>query len=161
MALVAVLPRANAQENFAGFIFGLRDICAQQPARACTKRVRSYFDGNNDGQISLVEFETARAQAKTAVSDRNSGLSGIERNLISVGLLTLQHAKPAAVFASFDADRDGGLSEDELFTDFQLDQRPLAKIIADPKGVDWSAFAARFGKVGFLIRDLLPPSHRN
>ena len=59
-----------------------------------------------------------------------------------------------------DANDDGGLSEDEIFADFQRDQRPMAKIVADPDSVDWASFAGRFGKLGFLVLDLLPPSHR-
>lgn len=160
IAVAAVTPPASAQETFAGFIVGLRDVCARKPARACTNQVSSFLDGDNDSRVSLREFESVRVQAKSAVKDRDTGLSAIERNLISVGLLALPHANLATVFASFDADADGSLSEDELFADFELDRRPLGKIISDPDGVDWQAFAARFGKVGFLVLDLLPPGHR-
>ncbi len=151
---------AIAQDAFAGFIVGLRDVCAQEPARACTRQVSSFLDGDNDNRVSLRELEAVRAQAKASVGNRGSGLSTIERNLISISLLTLHQAKLARVFAKFDADSDGGLSEDELFADFRLDQRPLAKIVSDPNAVDWKSFAARFGKVGFLVLNLLPPSHR-
>jgi len=160
MASAAVAPSATAQESFAGFIVGLRDVCAKEPARACTKQVSSFLDGDNDSRVSLREFQAVHAQAKSAVKGRDSGLSTTERNLISIGLLALPHANLATIFARFDADADGGLSEDELFADFELDRRPLDKIISDPDGVDWSAFAARFGKIGFLVLDLLPPSHR-
>ena len=84
----------------------------------------------------------------------------IERNLTTIALLALQQVKLAEVFANFDGDGDGGLSEGELFADFRLGPRPLGDIIADPEGVDWAAFAARFGKVGFLVTDLLPPGRR-
>lgn len=151
---------ASAQETFAGFIVSLRDVCDQEPARVCTKRVSSFLDGDNDNRVSLREFENVHAQAKLAVKGRASNLSTTERNLISIGLLALPHANLATIFARFDSDGDGGLSEDELFADFVLDQRPLAKIISDPNGVDWNSFAARFGKIGFLVLDLLPPRHR-
>lgn len=155
-----IAPPASAQETFAGFIVGLRDVCAKEPARACTKQVSSFLDGDNDGLVSLPEFENVRTQAKAAVKGRDSGLSTLEHNLISIGLLALPHANLATIFARFDTDGDGGLSEDELFADFELDQRPLGKIIADPGGVDWQAFTARFGKIGFLVRDLLAPIQR-
>lgn len=154
------MPPATAQDTFAGFIVGLRDICANQPARTCTRRVSSFLDGDNDNQVSLREFEALRAAAKSTVRNRDSGLSTIERNLISFGLLTLRQAKLATVFANFDTDKSGGLSEGELFADFRLDRRPFAKIVSDPNAVDWQDFAARFGKVGFLVLDLLPPGHR-
>lgn len=154
------MPPATAQDTFAGFIVGLRGICAKQPARTCTRRVSSFLDGDNDNQVSLREFEALRAAAKSTVRNRDSGLSTIERNLISIVLLTLRQAKLATVFANFDTDKSGGLSEGELFADFRLDSRPFAKIVSDPNAVDWQDFAARFGKVGFLVLDLLPPSHR-
>jgi hypothetical protein len=157
---VPATPPALAQDSFAGFIIGLRDVCAEEPARTCTGQVSSFLDSDNDRQVSLPEFEAVRAQAKSAVTEKESGLSAIERNLISVALLIFNQAKLPAVFARFDADNDGGLSEDELFADFQRDQRPMAKIIADPDSVDWKSFAGRFGKLGFLVLDLLPPSHR-
>ncbi len=154
------MPPATAQDTFAGFIIGLRDICAKQPARTCTRRISSFLDGDNDNQVSLREFEALRAAAKSTVRNRDSGLSTIERNLISISLLTLRQAKLAIVFANFDTDKSGGLSEGELFADFRLDSRPFAKIVSDPNAVDWQDFAARFGKVGFLVLDLLPPGHR-
>jgi hypothetical protein len=160
IAVAAVTLPASAQETFAGFIVGLRDVCAKQPARACTARVSSFLDGDNDSRISLQEFEQVRTLAKSAMKRRDSGLSTTERNSISIGLLALPHANLATIFARFDTDADGGLSEAELFADFELDQRPLGKIVSDPGGVDWNSFAARFGKVGFLVLNLLPPSHR-
>jgi hypothetical protein len=160
VCFAATVPLASAQESFAGFIVGLRDVCAKEPARACTGQVSSFLDGDNDSRVSLQEFENVRVQAKSAVNGRDSGLSATERNSISIGLLALPHANLATIFSRFDADADGGLSEDELFADFELDQRPLAKIISDPDGVDWNSFAARFGKIGFLVLDLLPLSHR-
>lgn len=160
IAVSAVAPPASAQQSFAGFIVGLRDVCAKEPARACTKQVSSFLDGDDDSQVSLREIQDVHAQAKSTVKRRDSDLSTTERNLISIGLLALPHANLATIFGRFDADADGGLSEAELFADFELDQRPLDKIISDPGGVDWQAFAARFGKIGFLVLDLLPPSHR-
>ena len=154
-------PPALAQDSFASFIVGLRDVCAQQPSRTCTRRVSSFLDRDNDDRVSLQEVETVRAQAQSTARDRNSAISGIERTSISIGLLALPRANLPAVFANFDTDRDGGLSEDELFADFRLDQRPLARIVADPNGVDWTAFAMRFGEVGLFLLKLLPASRRN
>jgi len=159
IAMAAATPAA-AQDAFTGFITGLRDVCADEPARACTARVTSYLDIDNDKRVSLAEFETVRDLAKTAVANGEKDLSTAERNLISIGLLTLQHAKLDKVFAKFDGDGDGGLSEQEMFADFRVDQRPFGDIVADPDSVDWTTFASRFGKVGFLVIDLLPPGHR-
>ncbi len=157
---VASATPAAGQDAFTGFIKGLRDVCAEKPAAACTERVTAYLDVDNDKLVSLDEFETVRDLAKIAVANGEKELSATERNLIAIGLLTLQHAKLDNVFAKFDTDGNGGLSEQEMFADFEVDQRPFGDIVADPDSVDWPAFAERFGKVGFLVMDLLPPSHR-
>ncbi len=161
LIIAAAAPPATAQESFAGFIASLRDVCAQQPARTCTRRVSTFLDSDKDERITLREVETVRAQARSTVRDRTSGLNGAERSSISIGLLALPRANLATVFANFDTDRDGGLSEDELFADFRLDQRPLAKIIADPDSVDWTTFATRFGEIGLFLLELLPARRRN
>ena len=161
IAAAATTAPALAQDSFAGFIVGLRDVCAQQPARSCTRQVSRFLDRDNDKRVSLQEVETVRAEAQSTARDRNSAISGIERTSISIGLMALPRANLPTVFANFDTDRDGGLSEDELFADFRLDQRPLARIVADPDSVDWTAFATRFGEIGLFLLDLLPARRRN
>ena len=159
ITLVAT-PPASAQESFAGFIIGLRDVCSQQPARSCTGRVSAFLDSDNDNRITLQEVQAVRAAAQTTVRDKASGLNGAERTSVWVGLLALPTANIATVFANFDSDRDGSLSEAELFADFRLDQRPLAKIVADPDSVNWTALATRFGEIGLFLLKLLPANRR-
>jgi hypothetical protein len=64
------------------------------------------------------------------------------------------------VFSNFDSNGDGGLDEDEMFADFDLDQRPFAELVSDPDAVDWQSFATRFGPAGILIIGLLPEEYR-
>ena len=95
-----------------------------------------------------------------SVRNKASVLKPLERNMIAVALMVVHHAGLAKVFSNFDTNSDGGLNNDELFADFRMDQRSFGAIVKDPKSVNWKTFAQRFGKVGFLITDLLPPSHR-
>ncbi len=161
LGIAAETTPAAAQDSFAGFIAGLRDVCAEDPSRACTGRVSAFLDRNKDKKISLQELETLHADAKSAVGDIGSGLSNQERSLISLGVLTLEQAKLETVFRSFDTNADGRLSEAELFADFKLDQRPFGDIISDPDGVDWTAFSARFGKIGNFVLNLLQANQGN
>ncbi len=151
---------ARAGTSFDAFVVGLRPVCAKSPSPDCASAIGSFLDSNANGRIEFAEAKRARDQAKRSVRDKNASLNSIERSMISVALMVFQHAGIRKVFANFDTDADGSLSQSELFADFRLDQRPFKDVIADPKGVDWKSFAARFGKVGFLITDLLPPSHR-
>jgi hypothetical protein len=151
---------ASAADPFGAFVKSLRPTCARAPSADCVSAVSAYLDANGNGRVEYSELQRALTQAGKAVGDKGSALNGIERNLIAVALLALRYAGPAQVFANFDADRDGGLSTEELFADFRIDRRPFGKIVKDPKAVNWKRFAGRFGKVGYLITDLLPSSHK-
>lgn len=151
---------ARATDPFGAFIKGLRPTCARAPSADCVSAVSAYLDANGNGRVEFWELQRVLTQAGRAVGDKGSALNGIERNLTAVGLMVVRYAGPAKVFANFDSNRDGGLTSEELFADFRIDRRPFGKIVKDPKAVDWKRFAGRFGKVGFLITDLLPPSHK-
>jgi hypothetical protein len=159
---LAVGPRggAEAANPFGAFIQGLRPVCARAPAADCAAAVGRFLDANGNGRIELKELEQAQSAAGRSIADTGSGLNAIERNMTFVGLMVMKHAGLPQVFANFDANGDGVLSRAELFADFRIDRRPFGAIVKDPKAVDWKAFAARFGKVGYLITGLLPPSHR-
>jgi hypothetical protein len=150
-----------AADPFASFITGLRSACAKPPASRCAAAINGYLDTDASGRIELRELEAAREQAKLSIRNKPSPLSGMERNIIAVGLMIINHAELAKVFANFDANGDGGLTSAEMFADFRMDRRPFRAIVKDPNAVNWKAFAARFGKVGFLITGLVPkPSRR-
>jgi len=151
---------ARAAVPFDDFVVGLRSACATAPAATCADAIGAYLDADADGGIELREVERARDRARRAARDENSTLNSTERSLIAVALMVFEHAGLPKVFANFDADADGRLSQAELFADFRLDRRPFKDVVADPDGVDWKRFAARFGKVGFLITDLLPSPDR-
>jgi hypothetical protein len=151
---------ARAADPFGAFVKSLRPTCARAPSADCVTAVSAYLDANGNGRVEYSELQRALTDAGKAVGDKGSALNGIERNLTAVALLALRYAGPAQVFANFDANRDGGLSTEELFADFRIDRRPFGKIVKDPKAVNWKRFAGRFGKVGYLITDLLPPGHK-
>ncbi len=151
---------ARAAGPFDAFIVGLRSACAKSPSTNCTHAVGAFLDTNASGGIELRELEQALSKARSSVRNKASKLSPLERNMIAVALMVVRHAGLARVFANFDTNADGALSTEELFADFRTDQRSFGAVVKDPKGVNWKTFAQRFGKVGFLITDLLPPSHR-
>ena len=162
LLLVPTLAAAAARASvpFDTFVVGLRSTCAKAPSTHCARAIGDWLDADRDGGAALTEVERARDRAQRSARDEASSLNSTERTLTTVSLMVLQHAGLPEVFANFDGDRNGRLSQAELFADFRLDHRPFKDIVNDPAAVDWESFAARFGKVGFLITDLLPPSHR-
>jgi hypothetical protein len=150
----------RAADPFASFIVGLRSACGQGPSTHCVGAVSAFLDTNASGRIELRELRQASHKARLSVRNKASMLRPLERNMIAVALMVMHHAGLAQVFSNFDTNADGGLSNEEMFADFRIDQRPFGTIVKDPKSVNWKTFAQRFGKVGFLITDLLPPLHR-
>jgi len=158
--LLAAAATARPAAPFDAFVAGLRSVCARPPASACATAITAYLDANRDGGVELAEIEAARAGARRAAGDEASTLNSAERSLIAVALAVFAYADLPKAFANFDADGDGRLSKAEMFADFRLDKRSFRDVVADPDGVDWTRFAARFGKVGALITDLVPPRGR-
>ena len=150
----------RAADPFAAFFVTLRSACTQGPSTNCVAAVSAFLDTDASGRIELRELERARRKADLSVRNKASPLKPLERNMIAVALMVVHHAGLAKVFSNFDTNADGGLNNDELFADFRIDQRPFATLVKDQKSVNWKSFAQRFGKVGFLITDLLPPSLR-
>ena len=150
----------RAADPFAAFIVGLRSACAQGPSTNCVGAVSAFLDTDASGRVELGELKQARQKASFSVRNRAPALKPLERNMIAVALMVVHHAGLAKVFSNFDTNADGTLSNKELFADFRIDHRSFGAIVKDPKSVNWKTFAQRFGKVGFLITDLLPPPHR-
>jgi hypothetical protein len=157
VSIFAAAAVAHAAIPFGDFVVGLRPVCTKAPSSDCAGAIGAYLDSNANGGVELAEIEGAQDRARRAARDEESSLNSAERSMIAVALMVFKHAGLRKVFTNFDA--DGRLSQAELFADFRLDQRPFKDVIADRDGVDWKRFAARFGTVGFLITDLLPPSH--
>ena len=158
LLLVAGSQAVLAADPFAAFITGLRSACATPPASRCAAAVNAYLDSDASGRIELRELQQARRGARLSIQNKSSPLSGLEKNMIAVGLMILNHAGLAKVFANFDANSDGGIDSAEIFADFRMDRRPFRAIVKDPKAANWKAFARRFGKIGFLITGLIPQS---
>jgi hypothetical protein len=155
--LVGLSQAAPAADPYAAFVTGLRSHCAKPPAARCAVAVNRFLDRNFNGRIELLELKQARRRARIALRTKQAPLTALERNLTAVGLMILKYAGIEQVFANFDADGDGGIDSKELFADFRMDRRPFRAIVVDPKAANWKSFAQRFGKVGFLITDLVSP----
>lgn len=145
---------------FAALMRAGRTVCPNAPAPTCLNHLWTRADRDGNEVLQLSEAQDLRRAARAWVEQPDNDARETERNLVWVGLLILKHAELANVFASLDTDADGVLARGEAFADIRLDQRPMPELLEDPSAVDWQRFAGRFGKVSFLITDLLPPTYR-
>lgn len=148
---------ARAADPFENFIVGLRSTCARAPATSCTAAVSRFLDSDRNGKVEPHELDAVSRTATASIGKSDGPLNATERSSIAVALMILKSAGMPQVFAGFDSNGDGGISKAEMFQDFRIDRRPFGVIVRDRKSVDWSALSQRFGKVGGLIKGLVPP----
>ena len=133
----------------------MRLACAHAPSPVCASRAAALFDRNGDGGVARNELAVARQSMLDEAQAKKSGLTDTERGMVALAIAALDSAGLDAVFAGFDANRDGRVDRAEMFADFQLDKRPFAAVAADPGSVDWPALANRFGETGRMFLPLL------
>ena len=160
LAALAGAGLAHATAVFEGFVDSMRVICNEQPSASCAYAVKTFLDADGNGYVTQDEVVQARDDARDSMKSQESGLGPEERGIVAVALLVTQDTQIPVVFSNFDSNGDGGLDEDEMFADFNLDQRPFAELVSDPDAVDWQSFATRFGPAGILIIGLLPEKFR-
>lgn len=149
-ASAATAPDATLE----GFIQASVPFCSKAPAAQCVDRGFAFADRDRSGRLSLAEAHTTQGELNRWTKANARRLPAQEREKLVMGLLLLQTVGPEQVFRSYDLDRDGELSREELTTDIRLDQRPLPEILSDPSSIDWNALSARAGDAAPLLRRL-------
>lgn len=158
LAGAAVVPAHAAGEGFGRFLDAARGHCATAPAPACIDRLWPYADGNRDGVLTLAEVQRLEKDAAAWAQTVDRTRKDPERDTTLMVLMVLKQAQLPRAFDGFDSDRDGVLTRDELFADFKFDNRPFARLAADPEAVNWTSFGNRFGPIGVLLASLMRPA---
>lgn len=131
-------------------------ICMKAPAIQCIDRGFAYADANKNRKLSLAEVKATQLEVNGWAKANGKRLAPQEREKLIMGLLVIQTVGPEQLFQSYDTDRDGELTREELTVDVKLDKRPLPEILSDPKSVDWDALAARAGQAAPFLKKLFP-----
>ena len=129
-------------------------FCLKAPAVQCIDQGFTFADRDQDGQLSLAEVQAIQGEVTGWAKTNGRRLPPAERDKLIVGLLLIQTVGPQQLFASYDGNRDGALTREELTADIRLDKRPLPEILSDPASIDWDSLAARAGDAAPLLRQL-------
>jgi hypothetical protein len=129
-------------------------FCMKAPAVQCIDRGFAFADLDRNRHLSLAEAKETQAEVNRWVKANARRLPPQERERLVMGTLLLQTVGPEQLFRSYDANRDGELSRDELTADLRLDKRPLPEILSDPSSIDWNALSARAGEAAPLLKRL-------
>lgn len=129
-------------------------FCMKAPAVQCIDQGFSFADRDHDGTLSLAEVQAIQAEVNAWAKTNGRQLPKADRDRLVVGLLLIQTVGPQQLFTSFDANRDGALTREELTADIRLDKRTLPEILSDPSSIDWDALSARAGNAVPLLRQL-------
>ena len=149
----AATPAADGQ-SLDSFLAVSVPICMKSPALQCIDKGFGFADGDGDGKLSLAEVRTTQGRVDSWAKTNARRLPQQERERLIVGLLIVQAVGPQQLFASYDLDRDGLLSRQEVTADIRLDKRPLPEILSDPSSIDWNGLAARAGDAAPLLKKL-------
>ena len=131
-------------------------LCMKAPAVQCIDRGFAYADANKNRKLSLAEVKATQLEVNGWAKANSKHLTPVEREKLIMGLLVIQTVGPEQLFRSYDVDRDGELTREEVTADVKLDKRPLPEILSDPKSVDWDGLAARAGQAAPLLKRLFP-----
>lgn len=155
-AAIAAPSDPAALQGFDRFARQIGPFCAVGPARACFTRSFAYADTDHDGTLSLEEVQRMQSLVNDWALANQGSLAEPDRRGLMLGLLALQLVGLDHLFASYDVNHDGKLTPAELSADVRLDDRPLSRLIQDPKAIDWPQLKARLGPAAFLLNGLDP-----
>lgn len=130
--------------------------CISIPATTCFEVSFRFADADGGGGLSRSELDTLRRDVLDWTRLNRERLAPADRQGILATLAVIEVAGFENLFASYDTDRDGELSRQELLADVRLDERPLPQLAADPGAVDWHGLRQRLGPAALLLDQLRP-----
>lgn len=132
-----------------------RTVCETRPAQHCINAGWAFADANRDGFLDLAEIQRLRRLTEQWVVTNGKSLPPRQQGSIVMGLMLVDSAGLPTLFANYDLNGDGKLTQAELFADVKLDNRPLPWILADRDAVDLPATKVKLGALGPLLDGMM------
>lgn len=131
-------------------------MCQTQSSKRCVDAGWKFADRDGDGTLTLQEVQAVRSQMGDWLAWKE-GLPPREKANVAMGLWVVDSAGLPNLFAGYDTNGDGRLTQAELLADVKLDERPLGKVLTDEKSVDRQRFSQRLGPLSKLAESLMQP----
>lgn len=131
-------------------------ICQKEPSQRCVDAGWRFADRNGDKTLSLAEVQAVRAEMGDWLAWKE-GINPREKANAAMGMWMVDSAGLPNLFASYDANGDGQLTQAELLADVKLDKRPLGQVLTDDKAVNRQRFSQRLGPLSKLAEALMQP----
>jgi len=144
-----------AVRAFDRFMARSSPVCLNQPSRRCVDAGWRFADTDRDGKLSLAEVKAVRAALQAWLAWKGDAIPRRERTSVTLGLIVLDVIGVDKLFASLNVSGTGKLTRSELLADVKLDDRPLGKVLQDPKAVDRRALAARLGHIAPVVDGMI------
>lgn len=132
-----------------------RTVCETKPAQRCIDAGWAFADTNRDGVLDLGEIQRLRRLTEHWATTKGKSLPPRQQGAILMGLMLVDSAGLPTLFANYDLNGDGRLTQAELFADVKLDNRPLPWILADRDAVDLEATRVKLGALGPLLDGMM------
>lgn len=131
-------------------------VCQTQPSKRCIDAGWKFADRDGDGTLTLPEVQAVRGQIGEWLAWKD-GIQPREKANLAMGIWVVDSAGLPNLFASYDTNADGRLTQAELLADVRLDERPLGKVLTDEKSVDRQRLSQRLGPLSKLAESLMQP----
>lgn len=120
-----------------------QELCRLFAAERCINHMWTAVDADDDTMLSAVEIDSfvERMKLWSQRSDKDFG----DRAVIKVAMMVYGLTGTDRLIASYDADGDGMLSQDEAFADVDLEGRTIAEVMYDNGAINSDQLAERFG----------------
>lgn len=140
--------------SVARFIDAAGPVCQRRPAASCIDAGWRFADADGDDRLDAGELRRRYRDFVAWFGAAEASLDANSQAMLALGLWMTSIVGIDDLVASYDADRDGRLTRAEALADVTLDDRPLGRLLLDPKSVDRAAFTKRLGTAGPFLMGL-------